>query len=535
MPSFKVRNAPKESTFTHFYTSLIEQSNQEHDASKSKSVFNMAKIAAIAIFIKCGFYMVAYSWDDMLYFEYTSMYEKYKLYYLHVWIRYILLPFSLVLLMNQLFFNGYSHYSFKHNIIVAFIVCIIINGTIVTILAWQFYEYYNYIWYWKWFCNNMLHNNASFQSQCKYYYSLLEIYTLVFVYPFCLFLTILLNYLIFLMAQNGRSRILTTITTHTQNDENIRIEMQDLNESLLNHDDNPQLVMMQQDKNTPMNKYKCSFCLYVVFIFVILLFSCAKDFMETVLYYYTENVNYYFYYLLFTTSFFKLLLKFLSRRIDVINMTCNCNSNKWYHKVSLEMFIEFAINYMYFRDYYQLFVFELSSKDISNVLFVIFLHLLSELCQSIIRFSAFYFDRTKQIYDKMRSMKSNDKCFQMLTLVFLDVFKDDSNLNIWRIRHSIDSSIRCLSLICAFLRFGMTLITLPQDIFQVSGKSTFYNGILYCFMSLLSDLIYFFVLFLGNYYFHNHFNIWKPIISMYTANKNVLICVFCASWFMSYF
>ena len=203
----------------------------------------------------------------------------------------------------------------------------------------------------------------------------------------------------------------------------------------------------------------------------------------------------------------------------------------------MELLIEFSINFQYFVNYYQLFIYEVSLlKHVSNVLEIILLHLLSESCQSIIRFSTFYFDITTKIYTTTQvyynSGCDGENC-KLLSL-FLNIFEDDSNNNEWKIRHSIDSSIRCMSLICSLCFVVFEQIIFPHSNFLVSSKADFYNGILYFCLSFLCDLMYFLCLFVFNYYCnHDHcFNIWKPVIFMFNVNKNVLLLMFVCALLM---
>ena len=152
-----------------------------------------------------------------------------------------------------------------------------------------------------------------------------------------------------------------------------RIEMcvhcQDLNQSLIKTQLQLEPILVENEENTNCKadaitgmrkKFQHSFGLFIVFTFVILAYVCTIFFLQRILYYYTANINYYFYCLLFLTSFFKLLLKFIARKIDINNMNCNCNSTKWYHYISMELFIEFNVNLQYFTCYYTLFIYELS-------------------------------------------------------------------------------------------------------------------------------------------------------------------------------
>ena len=500
----------------------------------------------IPVLITWCSYMVASGWSSILFYHYHNIYDKYELYYLYDWIQYVISIFSSSLLMNHLFLNGYYNHSFKFNVIITFIVTILINGTTITLLLWQHHEYNNYIWYWKWVCNNILINNESFQSRCKQFLSIDALYIYAIVYPLCLFLVIFLNHIhaIFLTFRNlnKSKKMLTQELSKVET-----IELSHLDESLLQS--TPRYSYSHnQDHDAPMNeKLACSFVLCIVLILVLFLFFCQMFFVQMILYYYTKNINYYFYCLLFSTSCSKLLLKYISKKIDINNMNrnknynninCNYNCTAWYHYVSLELFIEFGINFVYFLNYYELFIHELSSKQIYKVFLLIFFHLLSESCQSILRFSSIYFKITKILYKTIQHYHTNDviinynnintkknKMSQKFLSVLLNIFEDDSNIDEWRIRHSIDSCIRCISFICSFSLFAIRIAIIPSTEYLVSKKSNYYRGLFYCCLSFSCDLIYFLLIFLFNYCFNNHLNIWKPIMLIYAANDKFVLLV----------
>ena len=141
-----------------------------------------------------------------------------------------------------------------------------------------------------------------------------------------------------------------------------------------------------------------------------------------------------------------------------------------------------------------------------------------------------YFDVTTRLYSKMQhcsNFNHVDSC-KLLTFL-LNVFEDDSNSEEWRIRHSIDASIRFISLVCAFIAFVIQIIVTNKTYFEVSTLSDYYNGIFYCCLSFSCDLIYFSFVFLFNYHCNNRFNIWKPIIFMHNASSQIWISLLCVS------
>lgn len=205
----------------------------------------------------------------------------------------------------------------------------------------------------------------------------------------------------------------------------------------------------------------------------------------------------------------------------------NYNSRKkWYHYVSMEMFVEFFINFVYFISYYYLFIFELSTLNTKKLLFLILQHLLSESCQSIVRFSTLYFNQTTLLCTKLKDYGNDRNTICKVFIFFLlNIFKDDSNLDEWKIRHSIDSSIRGIAFITSFVVFAIQLIAIPRRTWLVSNEYDYYIGIIYLFISFSFDVMYFCSLFLFNYFFNNHFNIWKPLTLIYISNYKVVLCL----------
>ena len=532
MPSLKVSKCKEKNTYGYFYNLLQNESPKQDD------ILIISTLIIFSIVIASCIYLLR-----MIFYNYKNIYQSYQLFYLFDWLVYVFLVFVLLLFIIHVFMNGHYNYTLKHNIIVTFIVCVLINGTIITLLVLYYNQYDNYIWYFDLLCNNVLLNNGYFQSLCKYYFSVLGLYLYACGYPFCLLLIILLNHLLWCLSNHKQNRDALTSSLNNSNSHCINysdqsIEMADLNESLITANACESIGIRLQLAR----KVKHSFCLYIMFDFLFFLFVCSVHFIASILYYYKSNINHYFFYLLLSTSFFKITLKFVARKIDIINMnynydsTSNYNSsNKWYYYTSMEIFVEFCINFAYFIFYYYLFIFELSSADIYHVLFLIFLHLTSESCQSIIRFSKFYFDKTTLLLAKMQihCNDENNTLWKKVLQFILNKFQDPSNLNEWRIRHSLDFSIRCVIFIFSFVLFGILLVIIPHDAWLVSHKSDYYKGISYLCLSVSCDFAYFISLCLFNYY-SNHFNIWKPLTVMCTANPKVFVCLLIMSVFFAF-
>ena len=228
-------NTANKHTFGHFYTSFIKIFNNTDNISTNVLTLSIIKMTTIFCLITACLYMIKFGWQYILYFYYYKFYEKYQLYYLADWIDCVIFPFFSLLCINHIFLNGYYNYSLKHSIIETLIVCVMMNGTIISLLYWQAHEYNNSIGYWKWICNNLFINQTAFQSNCTIKFSLVGLYTHCFGYSLCLFLIVILNYLmsILIFGKTSLTKEDSFVNNFSQ-----RIEMyaygQDFNQSLVN-------------------------------------------------------------------------------------------------------------------------------------------------------------------------------------------------------------------------------------------------------------------------------------------------------------
>ena len=628
MPSLIVTKTARENTFKHFYLSLIKQNSNFDNGLKQNFPAKILKMFTISIFVISCLFMATFGYSDIIFYHHYTTYQKYQLEYARKWMIDVVVVFLSLVCVIHVFMNGYYNYSLKHNIVVIFIVCILIHGTIMTFLLWQHDESNNPIWYFEYICNNILTGNLMFQYTCPNSFSIVNLYASFFGYPFCLFLTLTINHLIFLCCRN---KIVTNKKFQHQkivivNNKPIKMnQFKDLHRPLINAQAFERHLQSESKDSTidagskstiatnatististntnnhnynnynnyNLNNYnysysskksKYSFCIYIVFGILILLFDAEIYVVTRILYFYTSHVDYYFYCLLFSTSVSKTLLKFVANRIDSINMNYTRKfefiSPKWYRYISMEIFIEFSIDLVYYGGYYYLFIYELSHEtknNISQVLVLIFLHISSEAIQSIMKFSSFYFNQTNKIYRKIedyynhnylynnvnmynntgnnnlninnnnnniKSKNSNNngsintanvkknpnKHFGSFLSLILYIFEDVSDLDEWRIRHAIDLSIRGIALCCMICWYAIALNIIPPSFFQVSSKSDYYRAIFYLGLSCFCDLTYFLCLFLVRYYFTKHFDIWKPLILIYTANAKVFLFIVSSS------
>ena len=111
--------------------------------------------------------------------------------------------------------------------------------------------------------------------------------------------------------------------------------------------------------------------------------------------------------------------------------------------------------------------------------------------------------------------------------MIVHLLKDDCSFDEWRIRHSIDMSIKVLSLLCSFVTFLVMALVLGKRGLYISSEKEYHNGIWLMGLSFSIDVVYFLVVFLINC---SYFNIWKPLLFMHVSNNKVILALFILSF-----
>ena len=202
----------------------------------------------------------------------------------------------------------------------------------------------------------------------------------------------------------------------------------------------------------------------------------------------------------------------------------NCNTKV---SISLEMFMEFFVSRYYYGKYRYI-VFEYFSK-LSFITFMIdnFLHVISEFCQSSVRFSAKYYDvSSKKIFDIV--------IYDNVLLNWLFT-KDNCTLYEWRIRVSLDLCLR----IIAFIISGVvsTFYDITYYYFYLQYRDC--QPIFYTFVSILIDCLMFAAVFLVVFSKNRHHsemgsgcesrqneNICVPFSQLFFSNRQVYLVLF---------
>lgn len=211
-------------------------------------------------------------------------------------------------------------------------------------------------------------------------------------------------------------------------------------------------------------------------------------------------------------------------------------------RVSFEILNELMINLVYYNYYYYYFIIELSFEQ-SYLTFIetTAIHLTTEMFQSVFRFSKLYFDLSSMFlnfFEKKENSNSNCNCVYNFVYkkLICNIFgcNDSSNFEEWRSRHAIDMSTKVLSLIISFINSLLLLAIIGAKNFGLTNN-TLNNAVNYCLISFIVDVFYFAFIF----WFNNNvqlfrsnlkaFNVWKPFLSLYIKNKNIIRLMFVLS------
>ena len=565
MPSLKVDSnknvLDSEDTFTHFYHDYTSQTTLSSSKNANDRLYLCRKfvVSVLSILMTVfATFIITWGFESATDYNLNNTYNADKLYFVVIWC-YIIAQFIVISSILSIFMNQFYKYSLKMIVFISFIINIILNGAIVTYLSYQYNVNNNTIFRLKFICQFNVVADSYFEHYCKLIFSMYQLYFAIFSFSICLLSQIIIHHLLYIHCYKNDNYLKRHKNIIKYNSNNIEQEMVLLNDyNYSNHEVEHSKVFNSIPQRTHMHVHKSKhvqerfFWLYIIFTLLFLLFNiCVYCIFYIV--YNIPTFGYYFYSILGTTATFKQMLKYVARKIDVLTVhykrnemdnnndnNNNCNDTsivKWYDFVSFEILMECYIDMMYFYLYYYLFIKELSEIDFDNIsLFVKIetLHILSEIWQSIIRFSSIYFDFSDKIYLKFVDY-TQSKQYHFINNMLIKLFKDESNLIEWQTRHSIDMSIKVLSLINSFLIITIDVFVQGKSTFGISNEEDFYQAIFYFSLSFSIDIMYFALIFGINYY-KSRQNVWKPFLLMYQSNSKTILYLFAVSqlWRMSF-
>ena len=532
MPSFKVsRSDVAKDSFKHYFVELVNKKNKRIDIPivDVSNYQGITKWSLWFAFIECLLTSIlvinltlstTYYWIEWIDYHFDNFYESHKLYFVDLVVRIIIPECVGCVMIIFLFFNQFANNSLKTIVAVSFSVCVPIFGSIAMIACASFHYSYetdaNFpanIVHLKFICKLFDKNNKMFQDYyCPEYSSLYVAYILAIYSPICLIFVSMINSIV---ARNKSKSNITAAEMQLE-----LLSMQRSNSMNLASD------------SLPVVRSSLQFGFLCTFYFI---FRILGWFVFYLLYYAVDKASIGFFgCLLIFTSFFKFVFKYIAKnKHDIV--TASLDKNNWYEFVSFEITIEFSLTAIYYWTYYNSFILELSqTNDVNKYISVVCIHMFSEIFQSTTRFSKLYFDSTNKFYLQLHeyNISYNSRILNM----FLNFIQDESTFMEWKIRHSIDMSIRFLAFVCTTSTFLVEYCILDYEYFGIPNRSASYRALLYFFVTVSMDIVYFLLLFVIHLYFFNY-NVWKPFLLMYSSDYRVFaIVVFvCACFFVVLF
>ena len=543
MPSFGVANQQygtiPPDTYAHFYQQRLTNYDHNYQQTSGQICKSFVQLLILALCINMFIYTLTDAIFEIIFNNFQQFYIDHTLYYAKNAVD-IVYAFLISSMTTFIFFNQTSQNPLKKILAISFIVCVIANGSILLILSVEYHKGHlnshsvNFVA--NLFCNHLkifyIDNDI-----CNVDFSFYILYTFIIYPTISLLIVLIANQICYTNKiscqlnpkniKNGKNMPSSLLTDVRDRDGSINqapklvIEKRQIVE---NHNDNNNKLNNKPIASKLMFKYSVVFglcwCLFNGLLFIT--YRLSKHYLRLL-----------FCSLVVFCTVFKLVLKQIARKIDMVSVHVaeKVNTNYDYnfgqgsklntYDVSFEIFIEFTVNLIYYNFYFDKFTLELSDisdKGNANELFIEItaFHLLTEMIQSVIRLSKMYFHLTARIISSLQDCN----WFGCLNFVF-NIIKDDSTFDQWKTRHAIDLSLRILSL---WVSFAIIVTMLFVD--KVTYDSNILGSVYaYFIVSFCIDCLYFLSLFLL-YYYCDEFNIWKPILIIFTSNWKVFFCIF---------
>ena len=466
---------------------------------------------------------------DWAYYDDHSYWLNNHIFYIWATIQ-IITQFIFISLLMIIFFNVANN-----SILIIFVISFIFN----VIIGGFFFYYILYLEFDISPSNDNFVNTNILFTHCKFfdcnYFTIYYLYSL-YIYPLIIpFLCVITSIYSKLFITIWSTNIKRKLTKQAERNNTIDIPLLVRNstvEPIIQNDDNIDDIMDDKSYFNLYSKWVIAFwtLFSICCMFLYLFFAVSKTYL-------TENprrFDYLFWYLSFICFIFKLMLKRIARRIDIIRIISNEYKNAIIKtKISFELFVEFLMSILYWFYFRNQIVVQLSNVLISQYFLTVIFHLLSELRHSTIRFSKLYYTLIPYLGDKY-GLRNNWFCSIVFCTVCYKGRSYTSNLYQWQMRQSLDVSIRfCASLITAiistfdFVAFGRKEFDLTHDEWKTAL-------ILSC-IAILMDMLYFGKLFMihlkfGNFFYKRKFNMFKGFLYYVNGiNQTLFISCFVAA------
>ena len=106
----------------------------------------------------------------------------------------------------------------------------------------------------------------------------------------------------------------------------------------------------------------------------------------------------------------------------------------------------------------------------------------------------------------------------------LKIFNQSGNYQEYKLRHSIDVSLRMLAFIaCHLINLG-DLMVYGRSYYSVNNQNVWDTAIVYYTIAFTTDLLYFACLIITKYFCGKQFNVCKALLIIYKFNW-LIICI----------
>lgn len=501
-----------QNTYHYFYEKIVDNGV---NMSKQTLAWLFMRYMTTSIMSSISLFGIINLWDKCVFYNFKPFYLKYYLYVIATILKLIAqaIAVSGIILV---FFNQTAQNSIKTVIIMSCVVNIVIFG------VWYIYGGIEYFEFSKHYSPTAFCDLNLF-SYCPKYFSLLFVYELTIYNPISMLFCVILNHITYKIKQ----KYVQHTTPISANDDNIE---------LITNTENSQ------------NNNSTIFCYGILFCICWFLFNL----LSYLIYFANIKVEYYFYEWLTINIVFKSIFKHIGKNVDIITInfvqsdvykrrmyhisrlrnksnlthaTLDLMNNKFFYQTSMEFFVEFLITLMYYVNYFWFYFLEISAIDNSNAyasfIQMLTIHLCSEMCQSVVNMSKFYFTMmnkfSKYLDDCVND--SDDKKWKIrICQWFGKLIRDDSTFEEYQTRHAIDATLRFLAMIISFLvQFAIILVS-KYGIEKLTQTSMYFF-----ITAVLADVLYFIVLFTVYSNCFCKLNIWEPFVIIFDANWKSMI------------
>ena len=358
MPSLKVvKNSVVENTYQHFFTQLVEY--DDPSLNKSLIISFLKCCAAVVLFTLFVYFTTIQVWIFLV-FNFYDFYENFNVYLVRV-IIYMIVQWFAYSLLTFLIFNHVAKNSFKKILLISFVIFIVINGSIGIWLGIQYHN--NKIEYFKSFCDM---HKIVYSFDCNIWFSFYRLYIFIFYSTISFLILVIVNHLWICNIHCLRIQ-LQSIPRDSNYNRNRNRNINDNDKNINQSNFEMRLLDTQNDRDHNMNtvdhddKYdhydnlenvyssNKVLCTYITFGLIWMLFFW---FMYVVGDLAVNDFKNYFLCVLCSTWISRKVLKYIARRIDVIN-TINTNTHDTIEddknvNISLELLMEIGVNLEYY-------------------------------------------------------------------------------------------------------------------------------------------------------------------------------------------